>query len=112
MMIIAFEIIKSNPIFGIGINNYIHVAPFYDTTGLTYTYLQPVHNIYLQLAAPLRIDLAIVACRQKWVLECKITAWGNLILQMRLRALHEVMAFLNVPVLIHPHKSLCYCYGI
>jgi putative inorganic carbon (HCO3(-)) transporter len=55
MMIIALEIIKSNPIIGIGINNYIHVAPFYDPTGLTYTYLQPVHNVFLQLTAEVGI---------------------------------------------------------
>ena len=68
MMIIALEIIKSNPLIGIGINNYIHVAPFYDPTGLTHTYLQPVHNIYLQLAAEVGIIGLFAFCWFLWKL--------------------------------------------
>ncbi|GEM_PF-2007289 len=55
MMQIAFEIIKANPILGIGLNNYTIVMSSYDTTGITYEYFQPVHNAYLQLAAEIGI---------------------------------------------------------
>ncbi|MCI0514436.1 O-antigen ligase family protein [candidate division KSB1 bacterium] len=55
MMQIAFEIIKANPFLGVGLNNYTLVMSTYDFTGITYTYQQPVHNTYLQLAAEVGI---------------------------------------------------------
>ncbi|MFX0195088.1 MAG: O-antigen ligase family protein [Candidatus Hodarchaeota archaeon] len=55
MMRIAFEMIKQNPVFGIGINNYIEVMANYDPTGLAYCYFHPVHNVYLQIAAEIGV---------------------------------------------------------
>lgn len=60
MMQIAFEIIKANPIFGVGLNNYTVVMPSYDSTGITYTYFQPVHNVFLQLVAEIGIGGLLV----------------------------------------------------
>ena len=55
MMEIGYEVIKPNPILGVGINNYTVVMEKYDPTGLTYLYKHPVHNIYLHLAAEIGI---------------------------------------------------------
>ena len=51
MMKIAYEIIKSNPILGVGANNYSQVMESYDPVGLSYVWHQPVHNVFIQLAA-------------------------------------------------------------
>jgi len=55
MMRTAFEMIKANPFLGVGINNYCQVMANYDPTGLASVYLQPVHNVYLQIAAEIGI---------------------------------------------------------
>jgi O-antigen ligase len=54
---IAYNIIKNNPILGIGINNYSEVMWKYDVTegGLRELSVYPVHNIYLHLAAEIGI---------------------------------------------------------
>ena len=54
---IAFNIIKSNPILGIGINNYSEIMWRYDHTeeGLDQISRHPVHNIFLQIAAEMGI---------------------------------------------------------
>lgn len=54
---IAFNIIKNNPILGIGINNYSEVMWEYDVTerGLREISVYPVHNIYLHLVAEIGI---------------------------------------------------------
>jgi len=55
MMRIAYEMIKANLFLGVGINNYSEVMANYDPTGLTFVYFQPVHNVYLQIAAEMGI---------------------------------------------------------
>ncbi len=55
MMQIGFEIIKKNPFFGIGINNYVGVMALYDPTGLSYVWHHPVHNVFIQLTAEIGI---------------------------------------------------------
>jgi len=54
---IAFNIIKSHPILGIGINNYSEIMWKYDNTeeGLEQISHHPVHNIFLQIAAEMGI---------------------------------------------------------
>jgi len=54
---IAYNIIKSNPILGIGINNYSEVMWEYDVTEgrIRELTVYPVHNIYLHLAAEIGI---------------------------------------------------------
>jgi len=48
---VAVEMIKANPLTGIGLNNFIPQLPYYwQQFGMTY-WLQPVHNIYLLVAA-------------------------------------------------------------
>jgi O-antigen ligase len=60
MMQIAFKMIKSNPWFGVGINNYTNAMPSYDQSGLTLEFFHPVHNVYLQLAAEIGIPGLVV----------------------------------------------------
>ena len=55
MMLIALEMIKANPLLGVGINNYVTVMISYDYTGLASVFFHPVHNVYLQLAAEIGI---------------------------------------------------------
>src|SRR3989344_1034280 len=43
--------IKENPIFGVGINNYLDQLPYYQRINNYFTDLQPVHNIYFLVAA-------------------------------------------------------------
>lgn len=48
---IAIKMIKANPLVGIGLNNFIPQLPHYwQQFGMTY-WLQPVHNIFLLIAA-------------------------------------------------------------
>ncbi len=76
MMQIAFEMIKKNLLLGVGINNYTRVVTMYDPTGLTYVYLQPVHNLFLQLAAEIGIFGLIVFL---WIIvRIYITAIGSI----------------------------------
>ncbi|MDD5432015.1 MAG: O-antigen ligase family protein [Candidatus Omnitrophica bacterium] len=53
MYSVAFNIIAHNPILGVGMNNYVLVAPKYDTTSdrVSVRIPDPVHNIYLLYAA-------------------------------------------------------------
>lgn len=55
MMQIGYEMIKAHPILGVGINNYTRVMAFYDPTGLSYVWDQPVHNVFIQLTAEIGI---------------------------------------------------------
>jgi O-antigen ligase len=43
------NLIRENPVLGVGVNNFINVAPHYDETGshITKMFQEPVHNIYL-----------------------------------------------------------------
>lgn len=47
----AFAMIRDYPVVGVGLNNFIVNLPFYQKTESTVLHLQPVHNIYLLLAA-------------------------------------------------------------
>ncbi len=48
---VAMEMVKANPLAGVGINNFISQLPYYwQQFGATY-WLQPVHNIFLLVAA-------------------------------------------------------------
>jgi len=53
LMRVAWSIIRSHPILGVGLNNYTTVMQLYDPTpeGISFRYPKPVHNIYLYLAA-------------------------------------------------------------
>ncbi|MBN1351292.1 O-antigen ligase family protein [candidate division KSB1 bacterium] len=55
MMRVAFEILKANPLLGVGLNNYTTAMAQYDPTGLSYIWHQPVHNVFMQLAAEIGI---------------------------------------------------------
>ncbi len=59
LMQVASNIIKANPLLGVGINNYTEVMEDYDTTdiGVTSLTTYQVHNIFLQIAA----DMGIIA---------------------------------------------------
>jgi len=56
-MQVASNIIKANPVLGVGINNYTEVMQDYDTTdmGLTSITRHQVHNIFLQIGAEMGI---------------------------------------------------------
>jgi len=56
-MQIASNIIRANPLLGVGINNYTEVMHDYDTTEIKLTSITPyqVHNIFLQIAAEMGI---------------------------------------------------------
>lgn len=47
----AVEIIKTHPLMGIGLNNFLVNLPKFQQAESTILYLQPVHNIYLLVAA-------------------------------------------------------------
>jgi O-antigen ligase len=51
LMIIARDMIIAHPIFGVGVNTFVEVMRYYDTTGLSYSFPYPVHDIYLQIAS-------------------------------------------------------------
>ena len=46
----ALNMMKDNPIFGVGLNNFLVALPSYTTID-SYQDLQPAHNIYLLLLA-------------------------------------------------------------
>jgi O-antigen ligase len=48
---ISLAMIVDNPFVGVGLNNFSFVMSEYDTTGLSYTRRDPVHNIYLLVAS-------------------------------------------------------------
>lgn len=54
---VAYNIIKNNPIVGVGINNYTEVMYDYDTTeeGLESITRFPVHNIFLHITAEMGV---------------------------------------------------------
>ena len=60
MMEIGFDMIKANPILGVGINNYTLNMMDYDTIGLTYFYNHPAHCVFVQLAAEVGIPGLLV----------------------------------------------------
>ena len=57
MFSVAWSVIKRNPVFGVGLNNYTLVAPDYDKTpeAISVVYPHPVHNIFLLYAAEMGI---------------------------------------------------------
>jgi O-antigen ligase len=48
---IAFEMIQENPLVGVGLNNFIPRLPDYWQTSEAVRFLQPVHNLFLLVAA-------------------------------------------------------------
>ena len=56
-MQVASNIIRANPVLGIGINNYTEVMDQYDTTDVKLTSItrHQVHNIFLQVAAEMGV---------------------------------------------------------
>ena len=48
---VALNMIGAHPWLGVGINTFVNVMREYDTTGVTYYFPQPVHNVYLLVAA-------------------------------------------------------------
>jgi putative inorganic carbon (HCO3(-)) transporter len=57
MSVVAWNIIQSHPWLGIGLSNYVNVAPYYDTTkeAITYEFPRPVHNEFLLIAAEIGV---------------------------------------------------------
>jgi putative inorganic carbon (HCO3(-)) transporter len=57
LMDVAFKMIRANPFFGIGLNNYVPVAVDYDFTPqqLTSSWDTAVHNVYLFIAGEIGI---------------------------------------------------------
>ena len=69
LMDVAFKMIRANPVFGIGLNNYVPVAVDYDFTPqqLTTSWDTAVHNVYLFIAGEIGIPgliffLAVIVC--------------------------------------------------
>lgn len=54
MWLTALQVIKDHPL-GVGLNNYLHIAPQYDKYGIIAQFPFPVHNIYLLNFAELGI---------------------------------------------------------
>jgi len=54
----SFEIILKHPFFGVGIGNYLYAQSIFPTP-YSYSFLQPVHNIFLLAIAELGIPLFI-----------------------------------------------------
>jgi O-antigen ligase len=54
---VAYNIIKDNPLVGVGINNYTEIMDDYDTTeeGVRSLTRHPVHNIFLHIAAEMGV---------------------------------------------------------
>jgi O-antigen ligase len=48
---IAFNMISAHPIIGIGLNTFVEQMRVFDTTGFSDSFPQPVHNVYLLIAA-------------------------------------------------------------
>ena len=61
MSLVALNIIRSNPWLGIGLSNYVNVAPYYDTTkeAIAYEFPRPVHNEFLLIAAELGVPALV-----------------------------------------------------
>jgi len=51
LMINAFEMIKDNPLLGVGLNNFPEAFYTYEVTGLDFEMLFPVHNTWLLIAS-------------------------------------------------------------
>lgn len=47
----SIAMIKDNPIFGVGLNNFLVNLPLYQKSNISFLYLQPVHNIFLLVAS-------------------------------------------------------------
>ncbi len=58
---VAWNIIQSHPWLGIGLSNYVNVAPFYDTTkeAIAYEFPRPVHNEFFLIAAELGVPALV-----------------------------------------------------
>ena len=48
---VAVSMIKAHPVVGVGINTFVDVMRRYDTTGVSSYFPQPVHNVFLLVAA-------------------------------------------------------------
>lgn len=48
---VAINMIGAHPLLGVGINTFVDTMKQYDTTGVTYYFPQPVHNVFLLVAA-------------------------------------------------------------
>jgi O-antigen ligase len=48
---VALNMIRAHPFLGVGINTFVDVMQHYDTTGITRDFPQPVHNVFLLIAA-------------------------------------------------------------
>ena len=74
MSVVAWNIIQSHPWQGIGLSNYVNVAPFYDTTkeAIAYEFPRPVHNEFLLIAAELGVP----------ALACFLVILGALLVQL------------------------------
>ena len=61
---VAKEIIKDNPLVGIGLNNYRATMTRYDKTGVfvSQIFSNPVHNVFAHVAAEVGIPGAILFC--------------------------------------------------
>jgi putative inorganic carbon (HCO3(-)) transporter len=49
--VVATNMIRINPVFGIGLNTFVPVMRKYDTVGVTQHFAEPVHNVFLLVAA-------------------------------------------------------------
>jgi O-antigen ligase len=48
---VSLNMIEAQPVLGVGINTFTDVMRAYDTSGVTYDFPQPVHDVYLLIAA-------------------------------------------------------------
>ena len=48
---VAINMINAHPLLGVGINTFVDTMKQYDTTGVTHYFPQPVHNVFLLVAA-------------------------------------------------------------
>jgi len=63
---VAWNMIESNPVLGIGVNTFVNVMAKYDQSGVTSYFAEPVHNAFLLIAAEtglvgLGLFLALIA---------------------------------------------------
>ena len=75
---VAVGMIVNHPILGIGINTFVNVMRYYDTTGISLVFPEPVHNVFLLIAAETGlVGLALFLVLSFFVMRLALTASRN-----------------------------------
>ncbi len=56
----SLKILADNPLFGVGLNNFTRILPFYGRISGPCAFIQPVHNIYLLIFAEAGVFLGLI----------------------------------------------------